>query len=380
MSRKPSPQPDDDFLSNDFLKRLETQFPTAKGDARPTETIEWWDVEDLEMNPFQPRESYDEGKLEEMVQSLDQFGMIQAALARPHPTREGKLQLIVGHRRREAIRRGANAGPMGALDRERYIGKMPVRVVPGVPDVAMLTLAIEENEARHDLNPIERANSYLKLKEMVAEGFGNRPTTWADVEKMTGLSYRHMKRVADLLALPPRAIDLIRQGEWTERHGRAILSLGDAPKLRDQLVRQMVKEKLSARAADQRAKDLRGSGDSGATNKSRGTDKNASKSSSGSSSIEGKNRPMASVSKSDALNDASGDASNGASSESPSLDDAPLARRLSAALNHVREAMTEIGVEQFARQNAVFGLLEEAESQLDDALSEETNAKFIDSF
>ena len=380
MPRKPSPQPDDDFLSNDFLKRLENQFPVAK-DARPSETIEWHEVEELDVNPFQPRESYDEGKLEEMVQSLNHFGMLQAALARPHPTREGRLQLIIGHRRREAIRRGANAGPLGAPDRERYIGKMPVRVVANVPDVAMLTLALEENEARHDLNPIERAKSYLQLKEMVAEGFGDRPATWTDVEKVTGLSYRHMKRLSDLLELPATAIDRIRQGEWTERHGRAILSLGDAPKLRDQLVRQMVKENLSARAADQRAKELRPAQKKDGEKKAGKTSK--SKEDESGSVGTGAGVTTSNASAPDESSDVLVNTPSGAtldttpSTNSQGFDESPLARRLGAALGHVREALSEIGVEKFERQNAIFGMLEEAESQLNDALSDETNIALV---
>ena len=242
-------------MSDDFLNRLNTLVPSKTPD-RITQKIELWSVDDIEMNPFQPRENFAEAELEELKQSIDQFGLLQPALARRHPGRENRLQLIVGHRRWEAIRRGANAGAPDDPNRAQWIGKLPVRVIEGVSDLAMLTLAIEENEARHDLNPIERAKSYIKLKEMTDVAL-KRPTTWPEVEKLTGLSYRHMKRLTDLLTLSPPTVERIAKGEWSERHGRAILGLSDAPNLQQQLVRQMVKESLSGRAADARAKQLR---------------------------------------------------------------------------------------------------------------------------
>lgn len=259
---KTSPQAKADA---DFAKQLGSMFgPKAAATAKKTLTFEeqiaadaasemrWLDADDLEDNPWQTRESYDASDIEEMKESLNAVGQIQPGIARPHPTKPGKFQIAVAHRRTRGVQAGGNAGT-GRPNAHLYIGKVWMRVAD-LNDMEMRVLVTRENSDRVDPNPMEYARSYSNIRDLLGEG--QKRLTWADVSKLTGLGIRQMRRYADLLDLPEAAQKKIREGAWNERHGRAILSFDDEAR-QQILMRAIDKEGLSGSAAEKRSGTMR---------------------------------------------------------------------------------------------------------------------------
>lgn len=215
--------------------------------------MRWIDYRDLEDNPWQPRESYDEAEVEDMKESLNAVGQMQPGIARPHPTKPGKFQIAVAHRRTRGVEAGGNAG-VGRPDAHLYIGKVWFWV-KALSDMEMRVLATRENRDRVDLNPMEYAKSYSNIRDLLGEG--QRKMTWADVSKVTGLGVRQMRRYADLLDLPDAAQAKIRSGVWNERHGRALLSFERDDSRQAILMRTIEREGLSGAAAEKKAGQIR---------------------------------------------------------------------------------------------------------------------------
>jgi ParB/RepB/Spo0J family partition protein len=267
----------------DFLGRIDTMFKVTAPDAAPVEVpaavapssppspfqIQWLSVDEIDMGDLQPRLSMDETELDELIESINSIGLLHAIVVRPNPSRPSRKLIMAGHRRLQAVRKGANAAPPATENRGLWLHKIPAVVFPeNLTPVEILTIAMEENTTRSDLNALERGLGYERLHSMFCEVLGYK-VTWPEIGKKTGLSYRQMKRYRDLAemvkSLPPDLQNKVKakfgakekEDRWTERHGRAIIDLGDAPRQRDILVRQMLNEDLTATKAEQRAKAIR---------------------------------------------------------------------------------------------------------------------------
>jgi ParB family chromosome partitioning protein len=158
------------------------------------------DIDQITRNPDQPRLRLDEKRLQELVISIRENGILQPILVRP---RGNSYQLIAGERRLSAAQRA------GLL-------KIPA-VVKEVPDDRLLELALVENIQREPLDPIEEAQAYEKLiaatdetQEKIAERLGKDRSTVAN-------SLR-------LLKLPPHVKDLVSDGKLSPGHARALLA------------------------------------------------------------------------------------------------------------------------------------------------------------
>jgi ParB family transcriptional regulator, chromosome partitioning protein len=158
------------------------------------------DIDRIIPNPSQPRLALNEERLEELVSSIRENGILQPVLVRPF---EKGYQLIAGERRLSAAQRA------GLL-------KIPA-VIRDVPDEKLLELALVENIQREPLNPIEEAQAYQHLidatngtQERVSEQLGKDRSTIAN-------SIR-------LLKLPPQVRLLVADGKLSPGHARALLS------------------------------------------------------------------------------------------------------------------------------------------------------------
>jgi ParB family transcriptional regulator, chromosome partitioning protein len=187
-------------------------------------------VDLIEPNPHQPRNAFDEDSLVALAESIRARGVLQPVLVRPLPG--GRFELIAGERRWRAARL-AEREMIPALVRHR-------------DDAASLEVALIENMAREDLNPVDEARACAALVEelgLTREAVGLR----------VGRSRVAISNLIRLLELPDDALELIERGELTEGHGRALL-LAEDHAVRRTLARAAADGRWSVRELESRAR------------------------------------------------------------------------------------------------------------------------------
>ena len=191
-------------------------------------------VELVRPNPAQPRKHFDEAGLASLAESLAERGVLQPVLVRPRPG--GTYELVAGERRWRAAKI-ARLETMPALVQHR-------------DDEASLEVALIENMAREDLNPVEAARAVAALVEELG-------LTREEVGRRVGRSRVAISNLLRLLDLPDAALELVERGDLTEGHGRALL-LADDHADRRRLARAAVDGGWSVRVLEQRARDSNG--------------------------------------------------------------------------------------------------------------------------
>ena len=180
-------------------------------------------ISDLSRNKFQPRNYFDENKLEELAQSIRKNGLIQPIAVRIE--KNGGYEIIAGERRWLAAQKAG-------------LHEVPV-VVLNLNDTQSLELAIIENIQREDLNSVEEAKGYDRLiKEFNY-----------DHEKLSefmGKSRSHISNTLRLLTLPKEIIKLVNEGKLTAGQVRPLVGRFNAI----ELAHSIIKEKLSARSIE----------------------------------------------------------------------------------------------------------------------------------
>lgn len=138
------------------------------------------DIKDITANPYQPRRIFDEEKLQELADSIKEYGVVQPLVVR----RKGKkLELVAGERR---LRAAKLAG----------IKKVPV-LLRDYTDTQMMEIALVENIQRHDLNPIEEAQGIRQLmqecgltQEQAAAKVGRSRAAVANILRLLNLAQK----------------------------------------------------------------------------------------------------------------------------------------------------------------------------------------------
>jgi ParB family chromosome partitioning protein len=187
-------------------------------------------VELIVPNPNQPRKAFDEAALAALADSLRDRGVLQPVLVRPVPG--GTYELIAGERRWRAAQLAG-------------FESVPALVRPQ-DDAESLELALIENMAREDLNPVEEARAVALLVEEMG-------LTREEVGRRVGRSRVSVSNLLRLLELPDEALDLIQAGHLTEGHGRALL-LAEDHGVRRSLARQAALDGWSVRVTEERAR------------------------------------------------------------------------------------------------------------------------------
>jgi ParB family chromosome partitioning protein len=187
-------------------------------------------VDLISPNPRQPRRRFDEEALNALAGSLGERGVLQPVLVRPKPG--GRYELVAGERRWRAARI-AGMETIPALVRPRE-------------DALALELALIENMAREDLNPVEEANACMALVEELG-------LTREQVGRRVGRSRVAVSNLLRLLELPEEALRLIEKGALSEGHGRALLLARDHT-ARRRLARTAAAEGWSVRVVEERAR------------------------------------------------------------------------------------------------------------------------------
>jgi ParB family transcriptional regulator, chromosome partitioning protein len=192
-------------------------------------------VELVAPNPEQPRKRFDEDALQALADSVKDRGVLQPVLVRPRPG--GTYELVAGERRWRAAQL-AGLQTLPALVQKR-------------DDAQSLEVALIENMAREDLNPIEAARAVAALVEELG-------LTREEVGRRVGRSRVAISNLLRLLDLPDEALALVENGALSEGHGRALL-LADDHADRRRLARTAAEGGWSVRVLEQRAREANAS-------------------------------------------------------------------------------------------------------------------------
>src|SRR3954451_6268153 len=188
-------------------------------------------VDLIDPNPSQPRREFDEEALLGLSKSIELRGVLQPLVVRPLPG--GRYELIAGERRLRAAK-------LADVD------NVPAIVRPA-EESERLELALIENMAREDLNPIDEARACARLVEALG-------LTKEEVARRVGRSRVAVSNLIRMLELPDEAIAMIERGDLSGGHGRALL-LRKAHGDRLHLAREAKLAGWSVREPERRARD-----------------------------------------------------------------------------------------------------------------------------
>ena len=200
--------------------------PTANEDEKVS-NLRVLAIDEIAPDPDQPRRNFDEEALESLAQSIREHGVLQPIVVTP--AKQGGFEIVAGERRWRAAKI-ANLAKLPAI--VRTLGAQH-----------KLELSIIENIQRADLNPLETATAYLKLKNQFN-------LTDAEIAKRVGKASSTISNQVRLLALPDFAREALAVGKITEGHARQILALPDE-KVQKQLLDLIISAGWSVRKAEQ---------------------------------------------------------------------------------------------------------------------------------
>ena len=216
---------------------------------QPVEILSIMDlsIDNIRLNPHQPRKCFDEDKLDDLAESVRQNGIIEPLIVRP--ATDGAFELVAGERRfRAAVQAGLRSIPA---------------VVRVLNDRQSLEIALIENLQREDIKPLECAQAYRRLidefgltQEQVADRVGKKRPTIANTLR--------------LLNLPPPILESLDREEITEGHARALLSIADTEE-RLRVWKTIIKRELSVRDTERLSRLPRASRTSKTSHVSRAT-------------------------------------------------------------------------------------------------------------
>jgi len=189
-------------------------------------------IHKVERNPGQPRQDFDEEELQALSESIGIHGVVQPLTVRQLPS--GYYQIIAGERRWRAAR-------MAGLT------EVPVIVIEA-DDKKVMELALIENLQRQDLNPVEEALGYQSL-------MNDHGMTQEETAKQVGKSRPAIANALRLLNLADPVLEMVRSGQITAGHARAILTV--TPECRQlEAAKKIANLGLSVRQAEQMCKNL----------------------------------------------------------------------------------------------------------------------------
>lgn len=186
---------------------------------------------DIEPNPRQPRQVFDEEALAELVHSIREFGLMQPIVVRETTDGTGKrYQLVMGERRWRA-------------SQEAGLSAIPA-IVRETADNDLLRDALLENIHRAQLNPLEEAAAYQQL----LDEFG---VTHEELAGRIGRSRPVISNMIRLLRLPIPVQRRVAAGVLSAGHARALLALDGGSEAQEELAARIVAEGLSVRATEE---------------------------------------------------------------------------------------------------------------------------------
>lgn len=198
-------------------------------------------IRDIEPNKTQPRQMFDDESLQELADSIKQYGVIQPIIVRKT---DNRYEIIAGERRWRAARKAG-------------LKEVPC-IIKDIDEQSHMLFAIIENLQREDLNPIEEAKAFdsmLKEYNMTQE----------DIAKSVGKSRPYIANTLRLLKLPEEIQLLILENKITSGHARALINIEDKQKQKA-LVLEIIEKGLNVRQTEKAVEE----------NKTKGSKKNKS--------------------------------------------------------------------------------------------------------
>lgn len=189
-------------------------------------------IHKVEPNPDQPRRDFDPEELQSLADSIALHGVVQPLTVRE--VANGYYQIIAGERRWRAARMAE-------------LRDIPAVIIEA-DDRKVMELALIENLQRQDLNPVEEALGYQTLMQEYG-------LTQEDAAKQVGKSRPAVANALRLLHLPEKVLEMVRTGELSAGHARAVLSL-KSEKMQEQAAQKIAALGLSVRQAELLCKNM----------------------------------------------------------------------------------------------------------------------------
>src|SRR3989339_1953601 len=199
-------------------------------------SIFWIDTDKVKPNPYQPRRDFDETRLQNLADSIKQYGVLQPlTVSRVEVEKNDggittEYELIAGERRLRAAKLA-------------QVLQVPVVIRTGDTAIMKLELSIIENLQREDLNAVDRARAFFRL----AHEF---KFTHAEIAKKMGKSREYVSNTLRILTLPEDVLNALSEGKITEGHTRPILMLADHPEEQMVLFKEILYKKITVREAE----------------------------------------------------------------------------------------------------------------------------------
>lgn len=207
-----------------------------------SDSIFWIETDKIKPNPYQPRKDFDERALQDLADSIRQYGVLQPLVVTRNEIQKDdgglavEYELIAGERRLRASRLAG-------------IKQIPVVIRTGEDSKTKLELAIIENLQREDLNPIDRARAFMRL----ADEFN---LTHGQIGKKMGKSREYVSNSLRLLQLPQEIMEGLQNRRISEGHARTLMMLNDRPDEQTTLFKEIVYKKMSVRESEQVARTI----------------------------------------------------------------------------------------------------------------------------
>ena len=195
-------------------------FEDAIYESTPKDEIKELKIEDLRVNPYQPRKIFDEDALKELASSIKEHGVFQPIIVKK--SIKG-YEIVAGERR-------FRASKLAGLD------KIPA-IIRDFNDEEMMEIALLENLQRENLNAIEEAEAYKSLIEKL-------DLTQEELSKKVGKSRSHITNILGLLRLPENVQEMVNENKLSMAHAR-VLSKLESIDLINSLAKRIDEEKMS---------------------------------------------------------------------------------------------------------------------------------------
>ena len=216
-------------LGRDFFSILDDNVYETKKDSVSTVKIG-----DVEPRRDQPRKAFDDESIQSLADSILIHGVLQPIIVRENINFPGTYEIIAGERRWRAAKMAG-------------LSEIPAITVDG-DDLKVAQIALVENVQREDLNSVEEAFAYQAL----IERFG---LTQEQLSKEVGKSRSAIANMLRLIDLPDEVLELLKNGEITTGHARAILGLDDEEKM-ILLAQKTVERALSVREVEKMVRKI----------------------------------------------------------------------------------------------------------------------------
>ncbi|UXR30306.1 nucleoid occlusion protein [Staphylococcus simulans] len=191
--------------------------------------VESIQIEKIVPNRYQPRQVFDQSKINELAESIQEHGLLQPIVVRP--IEEGMYEIIAGERRFRAM----SSIHMAYAD----------VIIRDMTDEETAVVALIENIQRENLSVVEEAEAYQKLLEL-------GDTTQSELAQSVGKSQSFIANKLRLLKLAPKVLAKLSEGKITERHARALLSLSHEEQ--EEMVQIIVDQHLNVKQTEARVK------------------------------------------------------------------------------------------------------------------------------